>query len=84
MVPKGTGDNSRTQPPDVEDVCITTNTANAVSIHQVQHDPQLARKKLAAKKKDVDMVIIKPICSFNGLTFPCIHFNFCMLMTDWL
>ena len=62
MVPKGTGDNHTQRPPDVEDVCITANTANAVNIHQVQQDSQLARKKLAAKRKDVDMVIIC-ICS---------------------
>ena len=64
MMPKGTGDNHTQQPPDVEDVCITANTANAVDVHQGQQDSRLARKKLAAKKKDVDMVIIvlsKPV-----------------------
>ena len=58
MVPKGTGDSqTQHQPPDVEDVCITTNTANSMDLHQVQQNVQVARKKLAAKKKDVDMVI---------------------------
>lgn len=56
MVPKGTVDSRTQQPPDVEDVCITTAIGDAV--HQVQ-DLQLARKKLAAKKKDVNMVIVK-------------------------
>ena len=54
MVPKSTGDSRTQQPPDVEDVCITT--GDAVAVHQVQQDLQLARKKLAAKKKDVNMV----------------------------
>lgn len=57
MVPKGTVDSRTQQPPDVEDVCITTATGDAV--HQVQQDLQLARKNLAAKKKDVNMVIVK-------------------------
>ena len=61
LVPKGTGDNHTQQPPDVEDVCISTNTGNVVGIHQVQQDLQLARKKLAAKKKDVDMVTTKDV-----------------------
>jgi len=56
MVPKGTVDSQTQQPPDVEDVCITTNTANTMGVHQIQ-DVQAARKKLAAKKRDVDMVI---------------------------
>ena len=59
MVPKGTGNSRTQQPPDVEDVCITTGTGDAVAVHQVQQDLQLARKKLAAKKKDVNMVMIK-------------------------
>lgn len=57
MMPKGAGDIHTQRPPDVEDVCITASTGNAVDVHQVQQDLQLARKKLAAKKKDVDMVL---------------------------
>ena len=59
MVPKGTVDSHTQRPPDVEDVCITTSSVNATAIHQVQEDLQLARKKLAAKKKDVNMVILR-------------------------
>lgn len=55
MMPKAAGDSHAQQRPDVEDMCIATNTGNAISIHQVQ-DVQLARKKLASKKKDLNMV----------------------------
>ena len=56
MMPKGAGDSHAQQPPDVEDVCITTSTGNAMTVHQVQQDLQIARRKLAAKRKDVNMV----------------------------
>ena len=56
MVPKVAGDSRTQQPPDIEDVCITTSSGDAMAVHQVQQDLKLARKKLAAKKKDVNMV----------------------------
>ena len=67
MVPKGTGDSHTQRPPDVEDVCITTSSANATAIHQVQENLQLARKKLAAKKKDVNMVILSFALFINNI-----------------
>ena len=39
------------QQPDVEDACITASSGRSSSIHQMEQDLQLARKKLAAKKK---------------------------------
>lgn len=75
MVPKGSGDTHTQRPPDVEDVCIATNTGGVVGVRQVQEDLQLARKKLAAKKKDVDMVI----SIYNTETLQKLIFFHCML-----
>ena len=52
MEPQGRGMiKQHQQPADVEDVCITASSGNANSVHQMAQDLQLARKKLAAKKK---------------------------------
>jgi len=52
------------QPTDVEDVCITACSGNTNSIYQMAQDLQLARKKLAAKKKpSANMVSPLVVCA---------------------